>query len=50
MPGFSQRVDTTLSQEIFDEELGQFIETDVVWPASLTEDQIAAIVAYERSL
>jgi mono/diheme cytochrome c family protein len=50
MPGFSQRVDDDILEEVFDEELGEFIEVEKVWPASLTEEQIAAIVAYERSL
>lgn len=50
MPGFSQRVDDDILEEIFDEALGEFIETEKIWPASLTEEQIAAIVAYERSL
>lgn len=50
MPGFAQRVDTDILEEVFDEELGEFIEVEKIWPASLTEEQIAAIVAYERSL
>jgi len=50
MPGFSQRVDDSLLEEVFDEELGETIETEKTWPASLTEEQIAAIVAFERSL
>lgn len=50
MPGFSQRVDSDILEEVFDEDLGEFVEVEKVWPASLTEDQIAAIVAYERSL
>lgn len=50
MPGFSQRIDDNLVDEVFNEELGEFVETERVWPASLTEEQIAAIVAYERSL
>jgi len=50
MPGFSQRVDDDILEEVFDEELGEFIEAEKIWPASLTEEQIAAIVAYERSL
>lgn len=50
MPGFSQRVDDNILEEVFDEELGETIEVEKVWPASLTEEQIAAIVAYERSL
>lgn len=44
MPGFGARVDTNLV------ELDDFgNELERVWPASLTQDQIAAIVAYERS-
>ena len=50
MPGFSQRVDEDLLEEVFDEELGEFVEAEKVWPESLTDDQIRAIVAYERSL
>ena len=50
MPGFSQRVDSNILEEVFDEELGELIEVEKVWPAILTEEQIAAIVAYERSL
>jgi len=50
MPGFSQRIDDKLLEEVFDEELGELIEVEKVWPAILTEEQIAAIVAYERSL
>lgn len=50
MPGFSQRVDSNILEEVFDADLGEFVEVEKVWPASLTEDQIAAIVAYERSL
>lgn len=50
MPGFSQRIDDRLLEEVFDEELGELIEVEKVWPAILTEEQIAAIVAYERSL
>ena len=50
MPGFSSRVDDDLLEEIFDEELGELIEVEKVWPASLTDDQIRAIVAYERSM
>ncbi len=50
MPGFSQRVDSDILEEVFDEELDEFIEVEKIWPASLTEAQIAAIVAYERSL
>lgn len=50
MPGFAQRVDDRILEEVFDEELGEVIETEKIWPASLTEEQIAAIVAYERSL
>jgi len=50
MPGFSQRVDADILEEVFDEQLGEVIEVEKVWPASLTEAQIAAIVAYERSL
>lgn len=50
MPGFGARQDGDLIEEIFDPTVGEFIEVAVEWPASLTEDQIAAIVAYERSL
>lgn len=45
MPGFGARTDTNLVE--IDEFTGE--ETDRVWPASLTEEQITAIVAYERS-
>jgi len=50
MPGFGSRVDSGLVEEIFDPTAEEFIEVSVEWPASLSEDQIAAIVAYERSL
>ena len=50
MPGFGPRISDGLVEEIFDPTLGEFVEVPVEWPASLTEDQIAAIVAYERSL
>ncbi len=50
MPGFSQRVDADLLEEVFDPELGETVETEKVWPPSLTDDQSRAIVAYERSL
>ena len=50
MPGFGARIDGDLVEEIFDPTTQEFIEVSVEWPASLTEDQIAAIVAYERSL
>lgn len=50
MPGFGPRTDDSLVEEIFDPATGEFVEVPVEWPASLTEDQIAAIVAYERSL
>lgn len=50
MPGFGARQDSGLVEEVFDPTLQEFIEVSVEWPASLTEDQIAAIVAYERSL
>ena len=50
MPGFGSRVDGGLVEEVFDPTLEEFVEVSVEWPASLTEDQIAAIVAYERSL
>lgn len=46
MPGFGPRVDDDLVE--IDPETGE--EIDKVWPASLTIDQIRAIVAYERSL
>ncbi len=44
MPGFGARVDTALVEI---DEFGNELER--VWPASLTDAQIAAIVAYERS-
>ena len=50
MPGFGARQDSGLVEEVFDPTLQEFIEVSVEWPASLTDDQIAAIVAYERSL
>ncbi len=50
MPGFSLRIDDNILEEVFDAELGKSIEVEKVWPASLTDEQIAAIVAYERSL
>lgn len=50
MPGFGARLDDDLVEEIFDPTAQEFIEVSVEWPASLTEEQIAAIVAYERSL
>ena len=50
MPGFSNRVDDDLLEEVFDADLGEFVEVEKNWPASLTEDQIRAIVAYERSM
>lgn len=50
MPGFGARQDSGLVEEVFDPTLQEFIEVAVEWPASLTEDQIAAIVAYERTL
>ena len=50
MPGFGARTSGDLVEEVFDPTLEEFIERPVEWPASLTEDQIAAIVAYERSL
>ena len=45
MPGFGARLDADLVE--IDEFTGEEIER--VWPASLTEEQITAIVAYERS-
>ncbi len=55
MPGFAVRQDDSLEAGIQDEHVQDFLTevggTPVVtWPASLTEEQIAAIVAYERSL
>ena len=50
MPGFAVRVDDDLLEDVFDENLGEFVEVEKRWPASLTDDQIRAIVAYERSL
>ena len=50
MPGFSSRVDDDLLEDVFDDDLGEVIEVSKRWPASLTDDQIRAIVAYERSL
>ena len=44
MPGFAARIDTNLVEI---DEFGNEVER--VWPASLTQDQIAAIVAFERS-
>ena len=49
MPGFGARLDSSLVEEVFDPNVGEFVEASVEWPASLTDDQIAAIVAYERS-
>jgi mono/diheme cytochrome c family protein len=48
MPGFSNRLDSDLTEEI--EIDGVVMEVEKSWPASLTEDQIAAVVAYARSL
>ena len=45
MPGFGSRLDDALVE--IDEFTGEEIER--VWPASLTDEQITAIVAYERS-
>jgi len=55
MPGFSLRQDDDLDPTVQPHELDRFIVDTatgpgVVWPASLTDAQIAAIVAYERSL
>ncbi|MGI9605246.1 MAG: c-type cytochrome [Acidimicrobiales bacterium] len=50
MPGFSTRIDDDLLEEVFDPALGEVIEAEKAWPASLTDEEIAAIVAYERSL
>ena len=45
MPGFSNRLDDDLV------EIDEFgVEVSKNWPASLTEEQIAAVVAYARSL
>ena len=44
MPGFGERLDADLVEI---DEFGNELER--VWPASLTEEQITAIVAYERS-
>ena len=45
MPGFGPRTDSNLVE--FNEFTGE--EESRTWPASLTDQQIAAIVAYERS-
>ena len=45
MPGFSNRLDDDLVEI---DEFGQEVSKN--WPASLTEEQIAAVVAYARSL
>jgi len=48
MPGFSTRIDDDISEEV--EVDGVTVEQSKEWPASLTEDQIQAVVAYARSL
>jgi mono/diheme cytochrome c family protein len=45
MPGFSNRLDDDLVEI---DEFGEEVSKN--WPASLTEEQIAAVVAYARSL
>ena len=50
MPGFSNRVDASILEEVVDPETGELIEAEKSWPASLTEEQIAAVVAYARSI
>ena len=55
MPGFGQRIDADLNAGVQAHDVQDFVqpsatgELEVVWPASLTDAQIAAIVAYERS-
>ncbi len=46
MPGFSNRLDEDVL--VLNEETGE--REAVNWPASLTEEQIAAVVAYARSI
>lgn len=55
MPGFAIRQDDGLNADVQVEHVREFAVDvagvpTVQWPAILTEDQIAAIVAYERSL
>lgn len=56
MPGFGVRIDEDLVADAQAEDVQEFVELGatgepvVTWPASLDEAQIAAIVAYERSL
>ena len=55
MPGFTLRQDDDLLPEVQPDEVAEFVQDTatgdaVVWPALLNEEQIAAIVAYERSL
>ncbi len=52
MPGFALRQDDGLEPAAQVDHVQDFVGENgaVVWPASLTEEQIAAIVAYERSL
>ncbi|MFT7474428.1 MAG: mono/diheme cytochrome c family protein [Verrucomicrobiales bacterium] len=55
MPGFAFRLDESLDPKVQPEHVQGFVQDvagadTVVWPAILTEAQIAAIVAYERSL
>jgi len=48
MPGFSTRTDDDIIEKV--DEDGVTVERAKTWPASLTEDQIQAVVAYARSL
>ena len=50
MPGFSNREDPDLVEKVVNPETGEEEEVNKMWPPSLTDDQIRAIVAYERSL
>lgn len=50
MPGFSNRIDSKILEEVVDPETGELVEAEKNWPASLTEEQIAAVVAYARSI
>lgn len=58
MPGFGSRIESGLDAEAQVEDVQEFFvpagvpgeDGTILWPASLTEAQIAAIVAYERSL
>ncbi len=50
MPGFSNREDPDLVEKVVNPDTGEEEEVNKMWPPSLTDDQIRAIVAYERSL